>query len=223
MVTTGSPSSPSRKTEILNLESGETCTDLADFPVTAVGGVGANLNGTPIVCRYSLCYKFTESNWESFATLKEKRGYAAGVMFNNKLHIFGGFGSGSQLQTSELISIDGSIEYGPDLPYTVTNHAITKFNSKVSIMSGGETSSTDFSPLTWYFDHETQDFTSGPSLLEARKNHGSATCVDKVTQEKIPIVAGGYGNNWKQLDSTEIFIGGQWQSGNNHCKIVICF
>ena len=35
------------------------------------------------------------------------------------------------------------------------------------------------------------------------------SCVDKVTQAKIPIVTGGNGAS----DSTELLINGQWQSG----------
>ena len=34
-----------------------------------------------------------------------------------------------------------------------------------------------------------------------------------MTKEKIPIVAGGYGNGWAKLQSTELLLGGQWQSG----------
>jgi hypothetical protein len=54
---------------------------------------------------------------------------------------------------------------------------------------------------------------SGPSLLEGRRFHGSATVVDKVTKAKIPMVTGGY-NGGAFLDSTELLINGQWQSGN---------
>ena len=59
--------------------------------------------------------------------------------------------------------------------------------------------------------------------IEGRNDHGSATCVDKVTHEKIPVVAGGYGNGWAWLQSTELLIGGQWQSGTTQCKIVLSF
>jgi hypothetical protein len=228
MVTTGIPTSSATKTEILDLVTGESCADLVDFPLENQGGVGANLNGIPIVCGgvsggyVNTCYKFTDSLWQIFASMKEKRGYAGGVTYNNKLHVFGG-NNGSLLQSSEIISIDGGVEDGPDLPTAVRSHAITSFNSTVSILSGGSTSASSFSPLTWYFNHETQAFSTGPSLLEGRLLHGSATCVDEVTQEKIPIVAGGYGNGWSALQSTELLIGGQWQSGTTQCKIVICF
>ena len=137
-------------------------------------------------------------------------------MFQNKFHIFGGYDSGIKLQTSELISIDGGVEYGPSLPTAVYFHAITSINSTVSILSGGYTSASYYSPLTWYFNHETNIFSPGPSLLEGRYYHGSATCVDKVTKAKIPIVTGGY--NGAKLDSTELLINGQWQSGTIQLK-----
>ena len=85
-------------------------------------------------------------------------------------------------------------------------------NSTVSLLSGGYTSAT--SPLTWYFNHETNVFSSGPSLLQGRNGHGSATVVDKVTKEKIPMVTGGYGNSGR-LDSTELLINGEWQLGTS--------
>ena len=38
--------------------------------------------------------------------------------------------------------------------------------------------------------------------------------MDKVTTTKIPIVTGGFGNGWVvALDSTELLINEQWQSG----------
>ena len=51
MIATGSPMSFARKTEIIDIASGGvTCSDLEDFPVAISGGVGGNLQGTPVVC-----------------------------------------------------------------------------------------------------------------------------------------------------------------------------
>jgi hypothetical protein len=216
MVTSGLPSSSARKTEVVDVESGETCADLADFPVLNYGAVGANLNGTPIVCGgygYQKCYKLTNGGWQEFASMNEKREFAAGIMFKNKFHVFGGHDGSSRLQTSEIISIDGAVEHGPELPEAVRQHAITSINSTVSLLSGGWTSATSQSPLTWFFNHETQAFSSGPSLLEGRYWHGSATIVDKVTKAKIPMVTGGSGGG----DSTELLTNGMWQSGTIQC------
>ena len=126
-------------------------------------------------------------------------------------------------RTTEIISIDGGVEYGPDLPEAVCHHAITSITSTVSLLSGGiTTNANNYSPLTWYFNHETNIFSAGPSLLEGRYQHGSATCVDKVTKAKIPIVSGGKGSGNVYLDSTELLINEQWQSGTTQCKKATC-
>ena len=66
MITTGFPWSSATKTEIIDIASGVTCSDLEDFPVEIHKGVGGNLQGTPIVCggigsftSSQKCYKFT--------------------------------------------------------------------------------------------------------------------------------------------------------------------
>ena len=61
------------------------------------------------------------------------------------------------------------------------------------------------------YNHDTETFTSGPDLLEGRRGHGSAINVDKVTKSKIVVVTGGI--NSGSLDSTEMLINGQWQTG----------
>ena len=219
MITTGIPYSSARKTEVVDVVNGESCADLADFPLLNYGAVGANLHGTPVVCGglysstyYQTCYKYTTNGWQQFASMNEKRGYFAGVMHKNKFHVFGGY-DGSRSQTTELISIDGGVEYGPELPEAVWQHAITSITPTVSLLSG-DTGGT--SPLTWYFNHETNVFSSGPSSLQGRNGHGSATVVDKVTKAKIPVVTGGWGNSVR-LDSTELLINGIWQSGTIQC------
>jgi hypothetical protein len=217
----------------VDVVSGETCADLAGFPLQQYSAVGANLDETPVVCGglyssiyYNRCYKLTNGGWQEFVSMNEKRDGAAGVMHKNKLHVFGGWDGSIRLQTSELISIDTGVEYGPELPTAVYSHAITSISSTVSILSGGDTNADSYSPLTWYFDHETGAFSSGPSLLEGRWGHGSATCVDKVTKAKIPIVSGGRGSGDVDLDSTELLINEQWQPGTIQCKkstYLICF
>ena len=229
MITTGLPHSSATKTEILDVVSGETCVDLDDYPLYSRGAVGANLYGAPVVCGGAYdtylqkCYKFINGGWQEFASMKNKRWLAAGVMYKKTFHVFGGLNINYiGLQTSEIISIDGGVDYGPDLPTGVFGHAITSVNATVSILTGGRTNADFFSRLTWYFNHETKTFSSGPSLLDTREGHGSATVVDKVTNAKIPIVAGGVAN-YLALNSTELLINGQWQSGTVQCKKATCF
>ena len=205
-------------TEVVDVVSGKTCDDLPDFPLNVGGAVGANLDGTPVVCGgggvgiSKACFKFTNSEWTEFATLNEARYWAAGIVYKKKFHIFGGY-SGGVGNTSEIISLNGVVERGPDLPVNIEFHAITAINATTSILSGGKKKDENIFPITWYYNHETQIFTNGPILQEEKQQHGSATGVDKVTQAKIPIVTGGrQGNGFVAATSTELLINGKWQS-----------
>ena len=116
MITTGWPLSLATKVEIVDVGSGEICADLADFPLPNCGAVGANLDGTYFVCGgnngssyYITCYKFTISGWQEFASMKEKRGYAAGVMFKNKFHVFGGYDNGKELYVTRYWYVNQDI------------------------------------------------------------------------------------------------------------------
>ena len=202
------------------MEKGVTCSDLDDFPVELDSAVGANFDGTPVVCGGNLgsytpsekCYRLTFGEWEEITSMLEKRGYAAGVVYNKNLHVFGGRSdSGIVLKTSETINVDGGISDGPDLPTAVYSHAMTSINDTVSLLSGGSTNANFYSAKTWYYHHDTESFTSGPDLLEARRLHGSATNVDKETKAKITVVTGGWNGNY--MDSTELLINGQWETG----------
>ena len=93
--------------------------------------------------------------------MKEKRGGAAAVMHNDRLHVFGGYSGSSSLQTTETINVDGEVSYGPDLPTAVRVHAMTKINGTVSLLSGGWTDTDSYSAKTWYYNHDTETFTSG--------------------------------------------------------------
>ena len=225
MITSGGPlSSATSKTEIVDVANGLTCSDMAEFPVELRYAVGANLGGTPFVCggydsseqASEKCYRFKNSVWEEIASMKEKRDDAAVVIHNDKLHVFGGNSGSSTLQTTETINIDGEVSYGPDLPTAVEEHAMTAINDTVSLLSGGTTYASTHSGKTWYYNHDTEAFTSGPDLLEGRRRHGSAINVDKVTKVKIVVITGG--RNDDVLDSTEMLINGQWQTGTIQCR-----
>ena len=247
MVTSGYPwsngsslSNATRKTEIVDVVNGLTCSDLAELPFKLYDAVGANLGGTPVICggyhdmygHSKKCYRFKNSAWEEFASMKRDRYSLAAVVHNDKLHVFGGSWTGgftnySYLQTTEIINVDGEVSYGPALPTAVTNHAMTKINDTVSILSGGRTNTTSPSSppsaKTWYYNHDTEAFTPGPDLLEGRRGHNSATNVDKVTKAKVAVVAGGYNGASTILDSTELLINGQWQTGTIQCRKQKCF
>ena len=239
MISTGYPTFHSQNTEVIDLEdSSIICQDLHNFPMAITGAIGANLASMPIICGGKLkgyinsdininvdssdkCFKYVEGGWQSFVTMMDRRHSAAGIVYNNAFHIFGGYDNypnsyeSTRLQSSEIINEDGSITEGPQLPIAISNHAIASINSTVSIITTGSTNANYYSDgKTWYFNHATQEFQPGPNLLEARDYHSMGTITDQHTKEKTVIVAGGFGEDG--LDSTEMFINGEWVTGTNH-------
>ena len=227
LVSTGNPRSSATKTEIINLDNDNlTCQDLEDYPLEIHSGVGSNIGSFPAICggyRYesgsslNQCHRLMAGEWQQFATMNSRRYGAAGIVLGNSLMVFGGYedpGSG-RLQSTEIINEDGQVSQGPIMPISVYYHAIAAVNASTLIISGGRNQSPD---MTWYYNHVTQNFQPGPSLMKGRNEHTSGTVVDKETNENIVVVAGGY-NNGDVLDSTELLINGEWQQGTNHAKI----
>jgi hypothetical protein len=209
---------------VIDLEdSNVICEDLEDFPIEIQGAVGVNLASTPIICggyfyngsshSSDKCFKYMEGGWQHFATMIERRAFAAGIVYNNALHIFGGYDHDTAitLQSSEIVNADGSSTEGQQLPSPIYAHAIASINSTVTIITGGMTTISD---KTWYFNHASQEFQPGPNLLEARRYHSSGSVTDRETKEKMAIIAGGNGINGL-LDSTEILLNGQWMTGKH--------
>ena len=207
LVSTGDPRDPSVRTEIINLENNEVnCPDLGDYPLDIHYAVGSYIGSYPVICgggdgsaSFNQCYRLVAGVWQEFATMTSNRQRSAGIAYANSFMIFGGNdwwghgGGGSSLQSTEIISETGQVSQGPDLPVTLDQHAIAALNSSVSIISGGSSSNFYGSPETWYYNHITQDFQSGPSLIQGRLNHASGLIVDHETNENIVVIAGGYG------------------------------
>ena len=213
-------------TNIFDVINERTCSDFADFNLTFFGrGVGAKLPGTPVLCGSVVakgdtnsftCYKFYQNGGsQEFVRMEGRRDNAAGIVYRNKFHVFGGVANNPQIvrRTSVIISRNGEVIDGPFLPIAVYGHAITTVNSSMSIISGGFKSFLDSTNQTWYYNHETKNFTPGPTLHESRGYHGSATIIDRMTKVKIPVVTGGY--RGQDTESTELLIKGQWQTGIN--------
>ena len=236
MISTGYDSNNSTtKTEVIDLENNNVeCKDLDNFPLEIRHAVSANLASMPIICGGWLrnapidssdkCFRYMEGEWQHFATMIDRRYGAAGIVYDNALHIFGGYDSkeSTRLQSSEIINEDGNSVEGPQLPELFHLHAIASINSTVSIITGGFQGSNYISDQTWYFNHATQEFQLGPNLLEGRNSHSSGTITDQNTKEKLVIVAGGGSDVY--MNSTEILLNGEWVTGKNHiCNIFVHF
>ena len=65
----------------------------------------------------------------------------------------------------------------------------------------------------------TDQWISGPSLMQARSNHAAGLVTDEVTGEDFVAVTGGL---MDLLDSTEILQDGEWVQGKIS-NILICY
>ena len=80
---------------------------------------------------------------------------------------------------------------------------------------GGTDFDLEMTSKTWYFNHETEVFTSGPNLNIGRYKHGAGHFQDSVTKEDIVLVVGGEDDDYDNLDSTEILKNGNWEEGKH--------
>ena len=81
LVSTGSPSISSTKTEIINIDNnGLTCKDLEEYPLQIDGAVGFNMGSLPVICGGIVnvgivpviqCYRMESGKWNLFANLAQ--------------------------------------------------------------------------------------------------------------------------------------------------------
>ena len=142
-----------------------------------------------------------------FGSMLSNRTNAASLITQN-LHtiwITGGHDENwPYLDSSELVSSDGSTEEGPSLSWPVyakDGHAIVSINETSSLLIGGAQIWMAAGQLqskvmdeTFYFSHETDQWRQGPKLIQARKAHTAGLVTDKVTREIFVIVVGGRNN-----------------------------
>ena len=86
----------------------------------------------------------------------------------------------------------------------------------MSMLIRGATNGNLFSNSTWYYNHATQTFKPGPTLLEGRYRHTAGIVLDHTTNQKIIVVVGGLGTGGSagyELDSTEMLENDQWKPG----------
>ena len=153
--------------------------------------------------------------------MTSRRYAAAGIVHANTFIIFGGYDdTGSViLSTTEIVTEEGQVTPGPEMPVAVYLHSIASLDEKTWILTGGITRTTSSTDETWFFDPVSQEFQQGPPLITRRSYHASATLQDQDTKENIVAVVGGY--NFKaggELDSTEFLRNGEWSPGKLSCK-----
>ena len=149
-----------------------------------------------------------------------QNGNAASIVHNdNTLWVTGG-SNGGYLASTEYVKLTGTMP-GPDLPMALRYHAMVAINNTCSMVIGGEDQNLVYSASTFYYDHNEGEWTTGPSLMQARKWHAAGIVTDEVTDENFVAVTGGYYS--RVLDSTEILQDGNWVQGNINDALSICY
>jgi hypothetical protein len=212
--------------EVINLSSSaSTCKNPPNFPakvVDAIGGLG--FKGKPILCggyqngsHSNKCYSLENNDWVSSASMNSVRVEAAAAQLQDgKLLVTGGYdGSGSRLNSAELLTEEGWKSNIPSLPVTIAAHCMVTVNS-TTVMAIGGFQNNKYSGKTFYFTFGEESWTEGPELKNKREGHSCGKIRrDKDSQEMSTIVAGGSDGFLSDLSSVQILDEGsnEWQMG----------
>ena len=194
------------------------CNNWPDFPISVWGATGGLIGDTVIICGgrdsdfnyVDECYSLTSEKATLVTHMSVGREDAASIVLNdNTLWVTGGYGGpdGGWIASTEYVKMTGTMP-GPDLPMALHGHAMVAINNTCSMVIGGY--SGGYSASTFYYDHNEGEWTTGPSLMQARSLHAAGIVTDEVTDENFVAVTGGY----LYLDSTEILQDGNWVQGN---------
>ena len=224
LVTNGyGPNKELNDTEIVDL-SGGCSASLPDYPKRLTGTTGKFLDDAAIICGgrnngpydydyYNECFALTKKLriFESIAPMKEERAHAKSIVSQGKIWVTGGHGK--KIHSSTEFIPDNFSSSGPILPEPVERHAIISINDTTSMLIGGYTTYDFYSRKTYYFNHHSQIWKDGPSLMNGRSYHTAGLIMDHVTLTQHIAVVGGYNN--EVLDSVELLLNGetQWKKG----------
>ena len=178
------------------------------------------------------CYILDKYSSRLFATMSERRTFAASLIINeNYLWVTGGLEQGvGPFSSTEYILKNGESVKGPELPLKLFAHTVIGINSTITMFIGGLSEETTIDlgmaatpprgstypfpslDLTYFYDHYNQVWYDGPKLSFARCFHGVGIVTDLITRERLVIVTGGKSDG-SNLLSTEILIDGSWVLG----------
>ena len=218
MITTGINNDGYQRTsEMIDLaiKSDSSCKNWAEFPKDVDSATGGVIKDTVVICgggdlnigeSFDECYNLNGKVATLITHMSAKRKYAASLVINGaSLWITGGLNTDTgTLASSEYITLEGSIP-GPDMPISVDSHALVAINKTCSLLIGGRNGGSITLPSVYYFEHEDENWSQGPDLMQARRWHAAGVVTDRITFDEFVIVTGGEYNGIR-LDSPEILI-----------------
>lgn len=184
-------------TEIIDLESNQTCQDLGSLSFGFSGSVGEILDPNIfLVCggNYSnACYQITKDQSQTFALMDEKRYHAASAVLNQGLWILGGKSGRSTTlnwNSTEIIYSDGTVRPGPQMVAARSGHTVTQINDQQYLLVGGNHNSY-ICKDTYIFNSQVSTWTRGPDLINERRSHSAGIITDQETNISYLMVSGG--------------------------------
>ena len=114
------------------------------------------------------CFILDNYSSKLFATMSEKRAFAASLITNdNNLWITGGlnYDTLEHISSTEYILKNGESVKGPQLPLAVSDHTAIGINSTFSMVIGGTLDIRNGIDFTFFYDHYNQVWYHGTSIL----------------------------------------------------------
>ena len=200
--------------------SGDCSASLPNYPKKLFSPTGQFLEDAVIICGggqrigggppptnecYSLAKKAT--SFESITPMKEARQYAKSIVIQSQIWVTGGDSGGITLSSTEYIPKSSNNE--PSLPelfpgYAIYCYALVSINETISMVIGG------LANRTYYFNHQSQTWKDGPTLIIPRLFHTAGLIMDHVTHTQHIAVVGGIFLD-ELLDSVELLLNGNTQ------------
>lgn len=173
-------------------------------------GAGALLNGSPLYCGgtesgsiydlYGECYLLQASGeWVNFGSLQVNRMLHSAVAVNNEMVWFTGGNVGRLEATSktEVVYANGTITFGPTLPYKISGHCMVKTDDRlIYIIAMADIFTPSFENVLIYND-SLEFVDAGPAMVVYnRMGHGCNVVYSEAHGgRQIIVVAGGGGTS----------------------------
>ena len=228
------------------MSSSRECKKFPALPVTALHSASVAVQGMPIVCggkkpdnnQIYTCYineGAPNYAWRRLTDHIMQRHMHAAVVVGNRVWLTGGVAvvviSMFQSQTTavdrtEFVSMDGTVERGPNLPHYMQNHCMVELNDgRVMILGGNRTIRTSLwkdngaeyhhsTNEVLIYQPDTMNFTNGPSM---RYNRSSLACAHFYSHmhegRPVALAVGGKQGTAEVLDYTQE--NAEWQESKS--------
>ena len=198
--------------QVVDMSSTESCSNLDSYPLKLSDATGGLVNGDPLICGgrigssfvfyiQSSCYKYERSSneWTLIANMNNKRVFHSSALTTKGIFITGGNNENNdRLDSTEYVSTDGVVTDGPKLPAARSHHCmVTLHDGKVMII-GGDPSPNDKNVII--FDPEDNTFDNGPDLNYNRDNAGCTIFRSPMHNNRnVVLTAGGGGQSTAEI------------------------